>query len=127
MKRLRVIGSRDLKALIVPAILLVATLATVTACASLSPSRKMQSWMGSTAQQLILSWGPPTRTSSDGAGGSILIYEYDRNMGQVPGLAVQNADGSVSYTAPQRSGYVASRMFWVNSGGLIYNWRWQGF
>jgi hypothetical protein len=40
---------------------------------------------------------------------------------------VRNLDGSISYTAPQATGYVATRMFWVNSQGAIYNWRWQGF
>jgi hypothetical protein len=96
-------------------------------CASLSPSKTMQSWMGAHQSALILSWGPPTRTSTDGAGGTILIYEYDRNTGQIPGRAVRNPDGSVSYTAPQASGYVATRMFWVRPDGTIYNWRWQGF
>ena len=86
----------------------------------------MTSWMGSHQSNLILSWGSPTRSAPDGAGGTILIYEYDRNMGQIPGRAVRNADGSVSYTAPQESGYIASRMFWVNPAGIIYNWRWQG-
>jgi hypothetical protein len=96
-------------------------------CASLSPSKTMQSWVGSHQSQLILSWGPPTRSTSDGAGGTILIYEYDRNTGQIPGRAVQNLDGSISYTAPQATGYVATRMFWVDPRGVIYNWRWKGF
>jgi len=96
-------------------------------CASLTPSKAMQSWVGSQQSQLILSWGPPTRSTSDGAGGTILIYEYDRNTGQIPGRAVRNLDGSISYTAPQATGYVATRMFWVDAKGVIYYWRWQGF
>ena len=96
-------------------------------CASLSPSKNMQSWVGAHQSKLILSWGPPTRTASDGAYGTILIYEYDRNMGQIPGRATVNSDGSVSYTAPQSNHYVASRMFWVNAEGTIYNWRWNGW
>jgi hypothetical protein len=96
-------------------------------CMFRSPSKTMQSWIGSHQSQLILSWGPPTRSTSDGADGTILIYEYDRNLGQRPGRAVRNYDGSISYTAPVANGYVATRMFWVNSKGFIYNWRWKGF
>jgi hypothetical protein len=87
----------------------------------------MESWMGSHQSELILKWGPPTRTAEDGAGGTILIYESDRDMGQAPGRAVRNWDGSVSYTAPRSNSYVATRMFWVRPNGTIYNWRWQGF
>ena len=103
----------------VPLVLLV-----LFGCAS--PGKVMDSWMGSHQSDLFLSWGPPTQTASDGAGGTIVTYQYDRNMGQIPGRAVRNPDGSVSYTAPQNSGYVATRMFWVYASGIIYNWRWQG-
>lgn len=95
-------------------------------CASLSPGKSMSSWMGSPQSSLIMSWGPPTRSTSDGAGGTILIYEYGRNTGQIPGQAVRNFDGSVSYTAPQATGYIASRMFWVDAQGMIYSYSWRG-
>lgn len=106
---------------------LVTAATVVIGCASLQPGKVMDSWMGSKAQELILSWGPPTRSTSDGADGTILIYEYDRKMGQIPGRAVRNSDGSVSYTAPQSNSYVATRMFWVHANGVIYNWKWKGF
>ena len=105
---------------IVPA----ALIAIATGCTS--PSTVMQAWVGHHQGDLIQSWGPPTRTTSDGRGGEILVYEYDRNMGQIPGRAVRNYDGSVSYTSPQSNGYVASRMFWVNKEGIIYTWQWKG-
>jgi hypothetical protein len=96
------------------------------ACASLTPTKTMQSWVGQHQADLFLQWGPPTRTTSDGADGTIVIYEYDRNHGQIPGRAVRHPDGSVTYTAPMSTGYVASRMFWVRPNGIIYRWRWQG-
>jgi len=105
-------------------IAVVAVLAPV-GCASVND--QMESWTGHHQQELILSWGPPTRTASDGADGWILIYEYDRDFGQIPGKAYARPDGSIWYTAPERSGYTASRMFWVHSDGIIYSWRWQGF
>jgi hypothetical protein len=93
-------------------------------CTSINDT--MQSWVGSHQHDLILSWGPPTRSTSDGADGWILIYEYDRNGGQIPGKAYRGADGATYYTAPQNTGYTAQRMFYVHSDGIIYSWRWQG-
>ena len=87
----------------------------------------MQSWVGSHQAELIKSWGPPTRSTSDGADGWILIWEYDRELGQRPGRAYVNADGSISYNAPEPSGCVAKRMFWVHPDGIIYWWRWEGW
>lgn len=84
----------------------------------------MQSWVGNTPHDLILKWGPPTRTASDGADGYIMIYEFTAH-GQVPGRAYTGADGVVYYTAPQSVERVSSRMFYVNAGGVIYSWRWE--
>ena len=99
----------------------------VSGCARMNPSNVMQSWQGQNYADLMLKWGPPTRSTPDGRGGQILVYEYDRRTGQIAGRAVPQLDGSVIYTAPVSTGYVATRMFWVNPSGVIYNWRWQGF
>jgi hypothetical protein len=82
----------------------------------------MQSWIGHPQSELILKWGPPQSTASDGNGGSILIYGAYVNLGQTPGQIYANG----AYTAPQQQGYQRTRMFYVNSSGIIYNWRWQG-
>jgi len=76
-------------------------------CASLDPSKVMQSWVGSHYSDLTIKWGPPTRIRPDGQGGQILIYEYDRYDGE--------------------TGSVSTRTFWVDSAGRIYNGRWQGW
>ncbi len=91
------------------------------------PSEAMQSWVGSSINDLYLSWGPPSSTMSDGNGGTIISYYYSRNFGQIPGRAVVNNDGSVSYTAPTTSGYTAARHFFADSKGIIYSWQWQGY
>lgn len=91
-----------------------------------SPSKIMQSWEGHHVSELYQSWGPPTATTSDGRGGMIVSYYYDRYLGQIPGRAVRNLDGSVSYTAPTANTYTAQRNFYVNANGIIYSWRWQG-
>ena len=95
-------------------------LIVLVGCASIS--RKMDSWKGHHKSELIASWGPPSRVTSDGKGGEILIYEYDRNFGQTRGQIY--SDGS--YTAPRQNRYTAYRMFYVDGNGYIYNWRWQG-
>jgi hypothetical protein len=98
---------------------------TLTQC--VSPSKLMQSWVGSSKAQLYQSWGPPTRVTEDGQGGEILIYESYVNMGQQPGQVYTNYDGSIGYKSPQQRGYARTRMFYVNRDGVIYSWRWQGY
>lgn len=90
------------------------------------PSEVMKSWVGHHISDLYLSWGPPSSTMSDGQGGTIISYYYNRNFGQIPGTARKNYDGSISYTAPTNVTYQASRHFYANSQGIIYSWRWQG-
>jgi hypothetical protein len=102
----------------------VALVFAVAGC--VSPSQTMQTWVGHHQSELIASWGPPQSTASDGAGGTILIYGGYVNLGQQPGQIVNNGYGNYSYTAPQQQGYQRSRMFYVNSNGIIYSWRWQG-
>ena len=91
-----------------------------------SPSKVMSSWVGKTKADLYQSWGPPSRVTDDGQGGEILIYSATVNMGQTPGQVYNNPNGSVGYTTPQNNYYSKTRMFYANSSGVIYSWRWQG-
>jgi len=86
----------------------------------------MQSWVGSHKSELYQSWGPPTRITDDGKGGEILIYETYVNTGQTSGEVRTDSRGTISYTNPQQTGYVRTRMFYVDKNGIIYHWRWQG-
>lgn len=105
-------------------IFLLALLIFLTECSS--PSTIMQSWINHHISELYLSWGPPSNTMSDGQGGTIVSYYYNRYFGQIPGTARSNYDGSVSYTAPTSITYTAVRHFFADSKGIIYSWRWQG-
>lgn len=107
-------------------IILLAFIALIIFSACEGPSKAMASWVGHTQAELYQSMGPPTRITSDGASGSILIFETYVNTGQTPGQVQNNGYGGVNYTTPQNNGYVRSRMFYVNSSGIIYTWRWQG-
>lgn len=72
--------------------------------ACVSQQKIMDSWIGSTKQQLIGAWGPPERTASDGGTGEILIY-------------------SSSFFQPNINAteYVY-RMMYVDRDGKIYHW-----
>lgn len=93
--------------------LLVLVALSLPACSSLTPSATMQSYMGHTAQEVILKWGPPARTITDGADGQVLVFEYWVPRSFVPYV------GWIG-------GYTATRSFYVNGQGIVYNWRWQG-
>lgn len=64
---------------------------------------KMDSWLHHSKHELILKWGPPVRTTSDGADGEILIY-----------CSTRYYDGNTFYNY---------RMFYANGSGEIYSWR----
>lgn len=66
----------------------------------------MDSWMGATKQQLILRWGPPTTTASDGNGGEILIY-------------ARRVYGQFNYTTVD---YWEYKMMYFNQQGKAYHW-----
>ncbi len=96
----------------------------LASCAAVN--KDMASWVGRHQSELIAEWGPPQSTASDGKGGTILMYRAYVNRGQTPGYIVPAGYGRYAYTAPQQQGYSRSRMFYVNSDGIIYAWRWQG-
>ena len=78
----------------------------MTACTS--QREILNSWLGSTKQQLIMSWGPPSRTASDGGDGEILVYA---NQGHWPGY---NGEGAYNYWN--------YKYMYVNGSGKIYHW-----
>lgn len=87
------------------------------------PSKIMASWVGRTKAELYQSWGSPSSKTDDGQGGEILIYAATVNLGQTPGQIYNNPDGSVRYITPQNNSYSRTRMFYVNSSGIIYSCR----
>lgn len=107
----------------------------LSSCSSIN--KQMASWVGHHQSQLIQSWGPPQNAVPDGNGGQILIYSQNVNLGQTPGQmntyhsgnimgGMYSGNSTTSYTLPQQNTYSRTRMFYVNSEGVIYNWRWQG-
>ena len=52
----------------------------------------MDSWMGSHYSELLKSWGPPDRTSEDGKGGQILVWDYSTSSTSTRVTRVPNTD-----------------------------------
>ena len=73
------------------------------ACSSVN--KQMQSAMGQPISTIIDNRGTPTRVIPDKRGGSVYIWEKWVSVGE---------------------GYVRSRMFWADSNGIIYQYRWKG-
>lgn len=67
----------------------------------------LQTWIGNSKQNLIMQWGPPTSTSSDGAGGDVLMYAT-RVYRQLPNGSTLD---SWHY-----------RIMYANADGRLYHW-----
>jgi hypothetical protein len=90
---------------------------------SIGINETMSSWLGFHQSALISQWGPPQETSSNGSGGSVLIYKSF--LSQTEGhVRYSSSDGKIYYTDPIH--YIRTRMFYVNSLGIIYQYKWQG-
>lgn len=99
----------------------------VSSCASghmLTEREKMDSWLQHEKAELLMSWGAPTRVTSDGKDGEILIYEFDytgQKTVQTNPPMTEWIIGKQYQTV--KTGYVDVRSFWVDRGGKIYYWR----
>lgn len=87
-------------------VLLLLLMALFSSCTS--TKKVMDSWLGSTKQQLIMSWGPPDRTTSDGGSGEILVFA---TQGYWPGY---NGQGAFTYWD--------TKYMYLDSQGKIYYW-----
>ena len=88
-------------------------------------NKSMNEWMGHHKSELYQAWGPPSRITEDGNGGEILIDEYYSQGNQTPGK-IYSYGNQIYYTNPQSNTYSYTRMFYVNSEGIIYHWWWKG-
>lgn len=69
--------------------------------------KMMSSWIGSTKNALLLSWGSPSSVASDGKGGEILTFE------------------EVKRAYFEGRGYITvihKYMFYVNKDNIVYHW-----
>jgi hypothetical protein len=64
----------------------------------------MDSWVGSSQQRLIESWGPPARIAANGGDGQVLIYS----------VQMYNSFANVNM--------YKNTMFYTRQDGTIYHW-----
>lgn len=100
-------------------------------------SAEMESWKGHHVSELIRSVGPPQRIVSDAAGGKIYIWRSEvkiplaKEKTERRGTATVIGD-TIFYKEKTKTTpalnieYDKVRMFWVNSQGIIYHWKWKG-
>lgn len=94
------------------------TIALLTACAS--QKTIMDSWLGKTKQQLIMGWGPPERTASDGGAGEILVYS---SQIYIPPSTFYGGNGSSTTTRSVT--FWDYKFFYVDGNNKIYYWMTQ--
>ena len=95
----------------------------IFSCGSLNDkvSDVMKSWVGNHKSKLIQSWGPPTKISTDGKGGEVYTYLYDRK-----GSTITSYNQYTNQLYSNNYSYTAERNFYIDSSGKIYSWRWKG-
>lgn len=96
-------------------------------CAYKSTSEIMNSWKGSHISQVIQSWGPPTQTTDDGAGGKIYIWRpHPIPLPQEsPNATAQEQLNSTYRRIAIQNHNNSYKMFYVRPNGTIYHWRAQ--
>ena len=97
------------------------TIILFTGCATTNTKAVMESWIDHNKSELIKSWGPPSRVTSDGDGGKILIYEQSSTsaytLNNLFGIELDNPITTIN----TRTQYY---QFYTTSRGYIYHVRW---
>ena len=83
-------------------------LCSVMMFSCVSTKKRLDPWLGSTKKELIMSWGPPIRTVSDGGTGEILVYADQSYLPEANNV--------------RRDIYWVYKYMYVNSDGKIYHW-----
>jgi hypothetical protein len=87
-------------------LIILLTVSFLNSCTS--QKKILDSWLGMNKKDLILSWGPPTKTIPDGESGEILVYATQRYL---PG---ENGQGGLVFWD--------YRYIYSDNTGKIYNW-----
>lgn len=88
----------------------------LTSCATTANYEKiLRTWVGSHADSLVTSWGPPHNSYELSTGGAVLEYSEQRNV-KANIFKPDSSEITVSCTT----------RFTVNSRGIITHWQWIG-
>ena len=105
---------------------------------------KLQSWIGSSADSLVASWGYPTQTTTAPSGNKLLVYSRGQSVTmpvyQSPYEAQETATNSYNQynntvqetryrrpaQQPQTINLSCTTFFEVDSSNNVVRWSWQG-
>jgi len=85
----------------------------------------LDSWVGSSESDLITNWGVPTRVTSDGRDGRILVYERRLDPQQTDADLDTRPWRSLGRYDRQLKAWVYSEQFFIDASGRIYDHRWD--
>ena len=94
----------------------------MTSCYPTQTVATLERWKGSSKSELYGNWGPPDRVTSDGSDGEIAIYSSSRTS-YTSGMSVPVDGGVTLYSSPQPITTSKQYMFYINSRGTIYKWK----
>ena len=97
--------------------ILLLAVVTFTLLSCTSTKKVLDSWLGGSKQNLIMSWGPPQRVFDNSPNGEILVYAK-----QVYTQPTTYNFGSNQTTIPGEN-YWSYTYMYVNTSGKIYHWR----
>lgn len=97
-------------------------LLVITGCATTGGYEKnLQSWVGAHSDELVSSWGPPTRERPLSGGGQVL--EYSRGGSSRQTLICHPSRPACFSNDVYLS---CTTRFRTDSSGIITNWVWEG-
>ena len=83
-----------------------------------------QRWKGRTVRDLAGAFGPPTRETSDEAGGRIFVYDRSKTDYSASGTSQIIGDKVYQdFSAPYE--VESLYMYWISPDGIIYRGLWQ--
>ena len=87
----------------------------------------LNTWLDANEATLVRQKGPPSRVSSDGSNGKVLIYESSGPAMVIPGSIRQDGFGGYqqnpSLVLPPLT---HSAQFYIDETGRVYGWRYDG-
>ena len=83
----------------------------------------MNSYLGKSKQEVIMAFGVPLQTASDGNNGEILIYNKSGYVPGSTGFVTPGANGTLNQGQRTYGSYYSRNVsIYVNSQGIVYHW-----
>ena len=101
------------------------TLQTQRKTAEARYTKTVDSWVGSDINELILSWGAPSRQYTM-PNGTVIFTWLTSNAYTDPASVVPDGSGGFEILGGDTVTYSCTTEFFVNKSGIVYDWKWRG-